>query len=67
MLNWRVVESDVCGKGALDKLRHRRLHWPRFAGAYRVMTTVWNLLFLAFRSVYIILLNFTHFAVPVLT
>jgi hypothetical protein len=67
MLNWSVVESDVCGKGALDELCHRRLHWPWFVGANRVVTRAWNLLFLAFRSVCIILLNFTDFAVPVLT
>jgi hypothetical protein len=66
-LNWSVVESDVRCKDALDELRHRRLHWPRYVGANRVVTTVWNLLFLAFRFVCIILLNYTDFAVPVLT
>ena len=66
-LNWSVIELDVRGKGALDELRHRRLHWPRFVGANRVVTTVWNLLFLAFRFVCIILFNFADFAVPVLT
>ena len=66
-LNWSVVELDVCGIGALNELRHRRLHWPQFVGANRVVTTVWNLLFLAFRFVCIILLNFTDFSVHVLT
>jgi hypothetical protein len=66
-LNWSVIESDVRGKGALDELRHWRLHWPRFVRANRVVTTVWNLLSLAFRFVCITLLNFADFAVPVLT
>jgi hypothetical protein len=66
-LNWSVIEPDVRGNGALDELCHRRLHWPRFVGANRVVTTVWNLLFLAFRFVCIILFNFADFSVPVLT
>jgi hypothetical protein len=68
-LNWSIVESDVCCKGAPEELRHRRRHWPQFAGANRVVTMVWNLLFLAFRFVCFIpvLLNFTDFSIPVPT
>jgi hypothetical protein len=67
-LNWRIVEPDVRGiKGALDELHHRSLHWPLFVWAKRVVTMAWNLLFLAFRFVCIILLHFTDFAVPILT
>jgi hypothetical protein len=65
--NWSVIEPDVRGNGALDELCHWRLHWPRFVGANRVVTMVWNLLFLAFRVVCIILLTFADFSVPVLT
>jgi hypothetical protein len=45
-LNWSIVESDVRGRNALDELYHRRLRWPRFVRAKRVVTMVWNLIFL---------------------